>query len=448
MKKALEDIVFFASGSNHSGEIRALSLVPGANVGVVAARIDPAGPAAVRASSIELDRFSYETGRSVFVDSGAFEEVTFPGGVPTISKPLSAAHWDRVFRVYENIALHAGPRAFLVAPDCVAHQAESLERLERYSERLEILYEMEATILVPVQKGELSMADFWGRAVDAIGLPGDELVPAIPMKKDATSLEDLRAFLLAVRPSAVHLLGIAPDTERGRAAIELVRSIVPSARISCDACLAKRLVGRTNGRNGGPRVYTELSDLFAAKLASTVEAKEDLAEIIADNEVHLRKALAFFFAVRRFWIDLGLAHEPLPAVLDLPGDVAAELEAVYLPLAVSVFGGDERGHITERPEDVITSPPCRDSSEPCMNSILSRILSTPLSDRAGLTVLEAREILRDRIEALGSDIPLEDALRVLVLRFAEELPSEPDVDGRPWEDEVAWNYRHAIGPVS
>lgn len=82
-----------------------------------------------------------------------------------------------------------------------------------------------------------------------------------------------------------------------------------------------------------------------------------------------------------------------------------------------------------------------------MNSILSPILSTPLSDRAGLTILEARDILRDRIEVLGSDIPLEDALRALVLRFAEELPSEPDVDGRPWEEEVAWNYRYAVGRV-
>ena len=88
-------VTFFASGSNHAGEIRACSLIDGANVGVVADLVHPDNH---KRAFAELEDF-VETGRKVFVDSGAFAEVTFPGGVPTISKPLTDKHWARVFRV-------------------------------------------------------------------------------------------------------------------------------------------------------------------------------------------------------------------------------------------------------------------------------------------------------------------------------------------------------------
>lgn len=336
---------FFASGSNHSGEIRALSLIDGGNVGVVAARVD-----AVKYpnAAAELERF-VETGRKVFVDSGAFEEVEFnvpakkgaplprpelPIGCPFIAKPLTAAHWRMVFRVYRDVALTHGENAYVVAPDCVAHQPESLERLEKYADDVRGIYDCGATILVPIQKGSLTMAEFYRRAAAILNLDdgAGEFVPSIPMKKDATKLEELRAFVAEIKPAAIHLLGIAADTEDGQATIKTVLEVVPGCRVSCDACLVKRWVGKTGGKGGGPRRVTALSDLHKAKLALDPEPLGADGE----HEVHVRKLLAFYFSANAYWTDLGLADVEIPDV-EIPADVVAGLEPAYALFAAKVF---------------------------------------------------------------------------------------------------------------
>ena len=62
---------YFVSGSNHAGEIRGLSLA-GLNVGVAAPELNAA-------AERELGRLA-GTGLKVFVDSGAFGEITFENG--------------------------------------------------------------------------------------------------------------------------------------------------------------------------------------------------------------------------------------------------------------------------------------------------------------------------------------------------------------------------------
>jgi hypothetical protein len=79
--------------------------------------------------------------------------------------------------------------------------------------------------------------------------------------------------------------------------------------------------------------------------------------------------------------------------------------------------------------------------------LLALFLSVPLEDRRDLTVLEALGLLEAWIGFLGYSVSPADALRELILRFDTET-EDPDVDGSSWEDEVAWNYRYAIGPVS
>lgn len=388
---ALDGVTFFASGSNHAGEIHALSLVDGANVGVVAAAV---GKRKHPAAWSELVRFR-STGRKVFVDSGAFSEVAFnvppkksrkgvagdgalprpglPLGAPFVKKPLDERYWRAVLRVYREIAEAHGPNAYVVAPDCVAHQAETLRRLELYADDVREVRALGATVLVPVQKapptvpGALTMAGFWARALDILG--DGAWVPAIPMKKDATRLSELYAFVQEVRPEAVHLLGVAPDTDKGREAIETVLAVVPDCRVSCDACLIMRWVGEKNGAGGGPRALTRHNHRFAEVL----DIADGDAEVDA-NEVHLRKLASMFHAARDYWTGLGLAEITALAV-ELPEDVAADCrEQPWLTRFVSAVYAQDGGEGDGRSK----GPRARPSPLDCL-SVATYLMATPLN---------------------------------------------------------------------
>lgn len=333
-----EQVVFFASGSNQSGEIRALRHVDGANVGVVAARVAAKSPATKRAWNELL-----LSPNAVFIDSGAFEEVSFPEGVPTVVKPLDdPKYWDMVFDVYAKAADAFVERAYLVAPDKVAFQADSLARLTKYADRVLDLWERGANILVPLQKGELSLAEYHAQA-QAL-LDGASFIPCLPMKKDATSHEEVLEYVAAVKPAALHLLGLGGDTKPAAKLIAGILELAPNCQVSCDSCLAKRWSGNTNGPqlpdgSPGPRKYTAWSKLHIEKLEATAAAYPDLQEVIAANEVHLRKCLAFWLCAQDFWTSNGLHTNPwgeFSFSAELPADCAS-LEAPYLPLARRIF---------------------------------------------------------------------------------------------------------------
>jgi hypothetical protein len=252
-------IEYFASGSNHAGEIRGLAEV-GHHIGLVADRVG-------HLELAELDRLAGSDVR-VFVDSGAFSEVDFPGGVPTIVKPITDEMWRRRLATYATMAMTLGPQLCVVAPDCVAHQDITLERLERYAAAVELVAELGAQILVPIQKGAMSMGDF-ARRVETI-LDCD-WTPSVPMKKDATTAAELEAFVADYRPARVHLLGLGPKAKRDGYAVALaaVARGCSTTTVQSDSNLLKSLMGRTNGPGGGPRIGTRMLD----------QAREDLAEM-------------------------------------------------------------------------------------------------------------------------------------------------------------------------
>lgn len=370
----LDRVTFFASGSNHSGEIRALSYVDGANVGVVADRTVSTGYPTAWA---ELVRF-VNTGRKLFVDSGAFTEVKFnvppkgqtrlprpalPFGVPFIDKPLDdiaarhptakkgarvkRGHWDTVFRMYREAAAVYGANAYVVAPDCVAHQPESLARLERYASDVGDVWRAGATVLLPVQKGELSMLEFWQRALRALRLDAASIVPAIPMAKDATSYEDLLSFVAAVRPSRIHLLGIAPDAKDDKftAALKCIRAIMGDAcAVSCDACLVMRWVGKANGPGGRPRRLTEQSDFWQEILTLDPEALGATEKERDLYETHVRKLYSMYQAASTYWTRLGLAEVSTHADVELPDDIAGDVreEPWLAPLVRALYAQEAR----------------------------------------------------------------------------------------------------------
>lgn len=194
----------------------------------------------------------------VFVDSGAFGEVRWDDATKRLvdHRPITHADWLERLAAYDRIAAALGGRAYLVAPDKVGDQAETLARLERYRDRLLALRAAGAQIIVPLQRGELSAAAFDAACIAILGF--DDYIRGIPSKKAAASIEEIAALSAALPERArVHLLGLGPFSERYDAVVAAIGR-APEL-VTCDSVRIKALVGNDNGRGGKPRILTQLS---------------------------------------------------------------------------------------------------------------------------------------------------------------------------------------------
>lgn len=243
----------FNSGINDKGEVRGL-LMSGRHIGITASCMRPG-----MLRELEIGRHGLTR---LFVDSGAFSEVKF--GPYRVVKEITDAEWRRRFKLYRWSAATYRTRAYLVAPDRVGDQDVTLERLARYALDMSYCAAFGANIIVPVQKGSRSMGDFFQLATSVLGLRQEYVVVGIPMQKDATSIDELRAFCetLPWFGARIHLLGIGPRAKLRRfwKAIEAIKSVRPNCQVTSDSALVPSLVGRTNGPGGGPRILTALQD--------------------------------------------------------------------------------------------------------------------------------------------------------------------------------------------
>jgi hypothetical protein len=236
---------YFASGSNQPGEILGFSDC-GIDFGIAVHEL--------RGDALQQ---IIRTDVKVFVDSGAFSEVDFNEDGPYVVKPITDKEWDKRLKVYERIAQELGDRAYLTAPDQVAFQSETLDRLSRYRDRLVAMAELGANIIVPYQKGWRSLVHV--HDICSIMLPFDYIV-GIPMKKDATSVEEIVTLLEHRRIDRLHLLGIGPRSKKWSSVIEPVIMASPLTDVFCDSVLLKSISGRSGGKGGGPRPLTVASD--------------------------------------------------------------------------------------------------------------------------------------------------------------------------------------------
>ena len=195
---------YYASGSNDPGEIRGFAEL-GHPVGTVADQLlrHPAAKAEILATGGHVP---------VFVDSGAFSEVKFTARGPVVVKPITPAQWQQRLALYRELAAAIGPALSVVAPDQVGFAAATLARLARYRHEVRAIAAHGARILVPLQ-GQDKVA-FW-RQVQALDLaPAAQLVPALPMKKNATSDREAVDFVARAQPHALHLLGLGAGNRR------------------------------------------------------------------------------------------------------------------------------------------------------------------------------------------------------------------------------------------
>ena len=294
----------FHSGINDPGEVSGM--------------LGRLGISCERTSTALLEALEERAGgpACLFVDSGAFSEVSFATGAPVVAKPITHAEWMRRLDIYARMAAAYRTRCFIVAPDQVGNQEVTLSRLATYAHIIRaIAHTHRCQVIVPVQKGALSMAEFFARELQVLQLgndkAGDPIYPiaGIPMKSDATSLEDLAEFAAQMPPGArFHLLGCGPAALKDgyRKALAAILDNCPGADITSDSGTIRRLVGRSNGRGGAPRAMTAAQD--AARAAGH---EGSAVKHVACRNVSMslyRAELAEVTAAG--WVDPELAEEP------------------------------------------------------------------------------------------------------------------------------------------
>lgn len=246
------DAVYFASGSNRPGEIRGFKAV-GQALGVAAPEVT--GPAEDELMALA------GTGIPVFVDSGAFSEVKFGPKGPKVVKPITEGAWQDVLDLYNRLGAVLGSQLYVVAPDQVGFQGETLERLARWKEEVRALISMGVNVICVAQKGEMSQADF-DRQVEAT-LGTGEYIRGLPCNKNATSVTQARAFAADRKPGRIHFLGLGLRSARAPKMAQAIAAVSPETTVSYDSCLIVESSGKANGRashpkerRGGPRVLT------------------------------------------------------------------------------------------------------------------------------------------------------------------------------------------------
>jgi len=241
----VEPVAYFASGSNHAGEIAAFADM-GHDVGVAVRRV---GPNAMRAL-LALEG----TDVQVFADSGVFSErdrKTFQ-----IVAPITERVWDRILGAYDTLSV-LGSQLNVVAPDRVADQDYTLGLLTKYADRMRALHAKGVTVLLPVQKGARTQAAFYREACAILGF---EAVPALPCKKAATTIAEARAFAAEIRPARVHLLGMGTRNALAPAFMRALVEAAPGIAVQLDSVVIASLSGRANGPGGTPRAITKAYD--------------------------------------------------------------------------------------------------------------------------------------------------------------------------------------------
>ena len=239
---------YFASGSNRPDEIRALSAA-GADIGVAAPHVS-------KTAEAELAELA-GSDVQVFIDSGAFSEVKWnvSEGRFDLVQTITPTKWVKILSLYRRLAVDLGNQLWIVAPDMVGNQDMTLERLRRYREFLGDLANLGARVLVPIQKGRLSQAEFAAQ-VEAV-LAGIKWIPALPCKKAATTADEARSFASLWPSKHVHLLGLGIRNKQLASYLDAFQD----RSVSLDSCWLAQNSGRTNGPNKGPRRLTRARDM-------------------------------------------------------------------------------------------------------------------------------------------------------------------------------------------
>lgn len=208
--------IAFRSGMSTSKDFWAAADA-GADIGVVAGELTNS------MIFCALPRF-LSGGRNVFIDSGAFAEF----------KTGESPDFDRVLRVYESLAdqvmsTYAPSQVYVVAPDKVGDQLETLARLTHYAKRVRALIEAGCSMIVPIQRGSMPAIEMYRQIVRILGTK--DFVLGIPSNKEALSIQECATLV----HSRFHILGRVQMNADQIARLRALTENNPNATITADA---------------------------------------------------------------------------------------------------------------------------------------------------------------------------------------------------------------------
>lgn len=279
------------------------------------------------------------SGHSVFLDSGAFR--CFQANLRQINQalpPTNSVNFERVISLYEDIltSVSNSRNLMIVAPDLVGDQTASFNLLKTYADSLSLFSKTNVKIMIPLQKGQLSINDYYRKC---IGICGFEIVPGIPSNAAAITNEDVKAFIKEFKPPYLHFLGTSEHE-----LVHVCNYLSPHTRITTDATKLRQHIGNN-------RLLTELH-----KQRRTAETNNalmgcssylycpDETEIIGDPHPfyqdlpkRLRSAFAKLLDVQASAIDCCSDNDEFWSVLDERwGGAGGQIFHMYLPHVIDM----------------------------------------------------------------------------------------------------------------
>lgn len=258
----------FRSGMSSKSDLRG-AIEAGVPVGVVAGKLSSA------AMFLTIPRY-LDRGGKCFCDSGAFS--SFLSG-----KPMD---WEDVLQRYDSLALmtETPGNLYVVAPDKVGDQDETLRLLAAWSNRVRSLIEQGCKVIVPIQNGGLSGQIL----IDQVAgiLQTRQFIVGIPSNRAAMPIDECRKL----RHSAFHILGRVQADAEQRARIQSLNYGNPAAVVTADANWLRSQLGTISDLT-----EVERSDRRQGKAGFTLDHPRTAAvtkALLADSQWGVDRQLA------------------------------------------------------------------------------------------------------------------------------------------------------------
>ena len=120
-------------------------------------------------------------------------------------------------------------------PYVIGNQHASMDLLKTHPENIERFKLEGAKILIPIQSGILSLAEYYQKCIE---LFGDSFTVGLPSNAKAITEGEVLEFIQNCKPKAVHFLGTNANS-----VIYKSRHISPTTTFSCDSTTIRKHIG-------------------------------------------------------------------------------------------------------------------------------------------------------------------------------------------------------------
>jgi len=240
---------------------------------------------------------SPETGKGVFVDSGAYS--VHAAAVKAGRDPDENPDFSKVIEKYDKLSEKVqkavpkndvGQRGMLmlVAPDVVGNQAATMKLIEKHADDINRWIGAGHEVIIPFQSGPIKQSEFYQRVVDVLG--HSNFVVGIPSKAKAMPNSELTELLdQPYAPQRLHILGAAkPGSLEKRMEVIRAHDTRQEIGVTADANLARSKLDRLKGLTGQARadeITKILNESKGERPSKPVEGLPPIEEEPTDAEI-------------------------------------------------------------------------------------------------------------------------------------------------------------------